>query len=668
MPRRTFVRLLCSVLLMGAAHAAPQVTFESLLSEMTNLEALTRFPDPAYTCKQFSSYDRRSTDPNELTDENWFANGDRGRHLRTEERNGETEWVMMDAAGPGAIVRMWSANPKDAGVLRIFLDGAEEPVIEMPLTEFLGGEHMPTINPIGGVQGLGWNSYLPIPYAKHCKVTCSQGDFYYHVNYRTYAPGTQVASYTSAAAQRAQQAIQDVAKRLSTPASFGPVPSTWFVELDEALAPGASASTEFEGPAALYRLAMNVEADDMPAALRGCLIEIFFDGGTTPAVQAPLGDFFGTAPGANAYLSLPSGVTSTGQMYSHWVMPFERSARMTLTNHTQSDIAVTGQAVAGPYEWSDRSMYFHAKWRTENPIATRPRQDWNYLDCTGTGVFVGVMCHVTNPVKQWWGEGDEKIYVDGEAFPSHFGTGTEDYFGYAWCCPETFTHAYHNQPRCDGPGNYGQTCVSRFHIIDNIPFTQSFKFDMEVWHWTECEIGMAVIAYWYAKPGGTDTFSAPAPGQLIVVDAPPMPEPKRVEGALEGEDFEVVSSTGGNARDQEGAWGWSGERQFWWTHAKTGDKTVLAFPVKTAGRYQVLGRFTKAPDYAIAQLHVNGAPAGAPLDFFHPGVIATPEIPLGVFDLTEGDNTLTITLTGRNAKAIDGMMFGLDYLRLEPAP
>ena len=668
MLRRTFVPLLCTVFLTCAAHAAPQVTFESLLGEMTDLENLTRFPDAAYTCKQFSSYDRRSTDPSELTDDNWFANGDRGHHLRTEERNGETEWVMMDTAGPGAIVRVWSANPIDAGIVRIYLDGADDPAIEMPLTQFLDGEHAPTINAIGGVRGLGWNAYLPIPYAEHCKVTCSQGDFYYHVNYRTYAPGTQVATYTPADAQRAKSAIEDVAKRLGAPASFGPAPSTWFVELDEALAPGASASAQFEGPAALYRLAMNVEADDMPAALRGCLIEIFFDGDTAPAVQAPLGDLFGTAPGANAYLSLPSGVTGAGHMYSHWVMPFAQSARMKLTNHTQSRLAITGQAVAGPYDWSERSMHFHAKWRTQHPIPTRPRQDWSYLDCTGTGVFVGVMCHVTNPVKDWWGEGDEKIYVDGEEFPSHFGTGSEDYFGYAWCCPQTFTHAYHNQPRCDGPGNYGQTCVSRFHIIDAIPFTQSFKFDMEVWHWADCEIAMATTAYWYAKPGGADTFFPPAPAQLTVLDAPPLPEPKRVEGAIEGEDFKVISSSGGAATTQHGSWDWSGARQFWWTHAETGDKTVLSFPIEAAGRYQVLARFTKARDYAIAQLQINDAVPSDPIDFYNPDVIATPEVPLGVFALTQGANTLTITLTGKNDKAIDGMMFGLDYLRLEPAP
>ena len=112
---------------------------------------------------------------------------------------------------------------------------------------------------------------------------------------------------------------------------------------------------------------------------------------------------------------------------------------------------------------------FEVEWRQENPIHTQPRQDWNYVEVRGAGVFVGDTLAVTNPVKTWWGEGDEKIYVDGETFPSHFGTGTEDYYGYAWGSPEPFEGPFHAQPRCDGPDNYGHTTVSRVRILDAIP-------------------------------------------------------------------------------------------------------------------------------------------------------------------------------------------------------
>ena len=101
---------------------------------------------------------------------------------------------MMDAAGPGAIVRIWSANP--AGTLRIYLDGAEQPALEAPMTDLLGGKFAGLPRPISGEYSKGWNLYFPIPYARRCKVTSDKGGFYYHVNYRTYEAGTPVESFS----------------------------------------------------------------------------------------------------------------------------------------------------------------------------------------------------------------------------------------------------------------------------------------------------------------------------------------------------------------------------------------------------------------------------------------------------------------------------------------
>ena len=120
-----------------ALHAAPpaEITLSTLLTEMADRAALARFPSPSYTCRQFSSYDPASTSPDNL--DTWFANGDCGHFLRVEETEGRTEHVLMDADGPGAVVRIWSANP--AGNLRLYLDHSEEPALTAPMTELLGG-------------------------------------------------------------------------------------------------------------------------------------------------------------------------------------------------------------------------------------------------------------------------------------------------------------------------------------------------------------------------------------------------------------------------------------------------------------------------------------------------------------------------------------------------
>jgi hypothetical protein len=637
---------------------AGTIATAGLLDEMTDLAGMAEFPSPAYTCRQFSSYDRAAKSPQD----NWFANGDCGQYLRVETRAGRQEHVMMDAAGPGAIVRIWSANP--AGTLRIYVDGAERPVVEAPMSDVLGGKLPGWPRPIAGEYSKGWNLYFPIPYAQSCKVTSDKGGFYYHVNYRTYEPGTVVTSFHPDQVQALAARLEKLSARLAEPRGDTAERGGTVEPFREELPAGGTLRHEFKGPRALTRATVRLDAKERDAALRGIVIRVAFDG--ERCIEAPLGDFFGSAPGLNVFATLPLGMTSDGEMYSHWFMPFRQSAVLELVNTTAAAANVSGEFALKEYTWTDRSLHFHAKWRGEFDVPTRPMIDWNYLTARGQGVFAGVAFAIDNPVKDWWGEGDEKIYVDGETFPSHFGTGTEDYYGYAWCWPQLFTHAYHAQSRCDGPGNYGRTSVNRMHILDRIPFTKDFKFDMELWHWNEkCKVNMAVTAYWYARPGATDAFQTVRAEDAVVR---PMAEyvVPRVAGALEGESLKIVRVKGvAEPQDWDGL---SGGRHLWW-HAemKPGDVLVVNFPAPKAGKYRVLARFLRARDYGIHQLAINGQAAGPSIDFYNPDVHSSPETELGVFELKSGDNELSVTVIGANEKAIKAYMFGLDYVLLKPA-
>ncbi len=663
-PKTALFLSLLFAIAVGPARA--EIGLEDLLDQMTDLERLTTTPDPYYTTRQFSSWDRRSTDASMLTDENWFGNWDRGRYLRKEEQDGETVYVLMDAEGPGAIVRMWSANPADAGNIRIYIDGAETPTLDLPLTQWLGGEHPLAPEPIGGVRGQGWNNYLPIPYAASVKVVSTEWDFYYHINYRTYEAGTAVESFTVADADAARDRIESVAKALAAPEQAAAMPSkTWQARNEFDLGGNASGScVHAKGPAAVYAFTGRVEADDLAAALRGTWLEISFDGNAT--VEAPLGDFFGTAPGANQFHALPCGMNEDGSFYSHWVMPYREQMEMRLTSHGGQPVHIETRFETGARDWTGDSLYFHAKFKGERDIPTQPRRDWTYLEVDGAGRFAGVMLHVANPVADWWGEGDEKIYLDSEEFPSTFGTGTEDYYGYAWCSTQLFTHAYHNQPRCDGPNNYGHTSVNRFHIIDDMPFREHFKFDMEVWHWADTTVDQSVVAYWYATAESTDAMPEVDEALLTI---PEVPELKKlmVEGAIEAESLEVKEITGGSRDVQTSyAWPWSNAAQAWWRKGRPGDTLTLAFPAGTAGPHKVYARFTTARDYGVASFEVNGGPAGGKMDFYTPNVEVGDEVLLGTFNLKEEGNTFTVRLAGKNPEAEPAYMVGIDYLRVEP--
>ncbi|MCY2928250.1 MAG: hypothetical protein NTV86_01905 [Planctomycetota bacterium] len=176
-----------------AANAV--ISIESLLEEMLDYDSVARWPEPAFTCVQASSYDRRRKAPDQA---DWFIKSSEN-FVRVDEVGGRKCHVMMDAAGPGAIVRLYLTShcPKP-GKLRIYLDGAPTPVLEydgldLMLGEFHPGEPLQANQPSYGLfDHLGNTTYLPIPYARRCLVTWEEPDggpatptVCYQINYRT---------------------------------------------------------------------------------------------------------------------------------------------------------------------------------------------------------------------------------------------------------------------------------------------------------------------------------------------------------------------------------------------------------------------------------------------------------------------------------------------------
>lgn len=665
---RSCIALLAGLMLLAGCHAAPKVvSTRSMLDEMVVLGGLAEYPDPAFICRQASSFDPRSESPDDH--DAWFANQDWGQFIRAEERDGRVENVMLDVAGPGAIVRIWSANPK--GTLRVYLDHAEEPVIEAPMTALLGGKVPGLPEPIAGVRSAGWNLIFPIPYAEHCKVTSDEGDFYYHVNYRTYEDETVVETFRAADLEKLTNEIADIAHKLAQPRECHLKP---LGEMDEGaalddigpverLAPGERLTwpAKRSGPGAIDELCVRVMATDVQRALRQCVLTIAFDGHET--VKCPLGDFFGGGLGVNPYRSLPMGVTADGALWSRWVMPYRNAAVVTIHNRGDQPVEIVGALATRPYRWTERTMYFNAGWRIDRDIPSRPMRDWNYVTIDGRGVFVGASFAISNPVRNWWGEGDEKIYIDGEKFPSTFGTGTEDYFGYAWCSPMLFTHAYHNQPRCDGPSNYGHTSVNRWHVLDRLPFAHDFRFDMELWHSNaNTKMTCSVVTYWYGDSGTHANYPELNAADLVPPVVPEFAAP-RVSGAIEGEKLRVLSASG--KTHKQVIEGCSNLRHLWWTDGQPGEKLAVEFDAPADGKYRVFGRFVTAHDYGIVQVSINGEPAGGPMDFYTKGVQVTPEHELGTFTLQQRGNTCVLEIVGKNKNAAARYMAGLDYLRLE---
>jgi hypothetical protein len=633
---------------------------------MVDRDTFARLPSPAYTCRQASSYDRAS-DAGPESDQ-WFANADRGQYLRQETNQGRKEWVLMDVAGPGAVVRFWSANPSDEITIRFYLDGAEEPAIAAPFTDLLGGTWRVGA-PLAAVRARGWNLYRPIPYARHCKITADGEDFYYQINYRTYESGTPVETFSTAVFDRGRATLRDVIHTLS---SVGRDPQPRPVHPHVArgkLATGRPVSIDLaSGPGAIRKLSVRLDAADLEQAARKTVLRITFDGNET--VWCPVGDFFASGVGVNPFESWWQTVETDGTLSCYWTMPYRESANVAVESFARPPGTCEVAVEVGDWKWDERSMHFHAAWRHQYPLSTATKSDWNYIEIDGQGVFMGDVLALVNPTTVWWGEGDEKIYVDSETFPSHFGTGTEDYYGYAWGDWNFFEAPFHAQPRVDGPIVLGNTTVMRSRALDAIPFTKSFKFDIEVWHWRAVEVAYAATTWFYARPGVKhNRLEDRRKDALFVASTKP---PHRIEGALEGENMTILALPEDTEWRPEGNWWgaeWSGDAQIWFGCKHVGDAVELTHAWPTEGPHEVVVYATRYPDYGIIQLHVDGKPLGKPIDLHNPerGVVATGPIKLGTVAIGSKAPVFTIKVVGTNPKATKpGTYFGIDCIVLEP--
>ncbi len=657
------------------------VTLRTLLEEMTDRSAVARWPAQPYRMLQSSSFDRRSQEDgapaDAQTDEGWFANGDYGKYVRVEERDGRTEKVLMDVRGPGAIVRIWSANPDLGGTLRVYLDGAEEPVIEESFKALTDGSG-PVAPPLSAVRSRGHNLYLPIPYAESCKVTLD-GDpdnrVYYIINHRSYDEGTRVESFEVGDFQAEREAIAQAQERLSNPGEVLPAGGNRGMSRSNSrsiLTPGARITQGVgAGPMALRELSVKVEnlsGEELEEALRSVVLTIEADD-QGELVRAPLGDFFGSGVGLNPFEGWYRTISEDGTMTCRWVMPFRESMTITIDNRGDVPATVSVGCTATDWEWDDRSMYFRANFRQERDIHTRPRQDFNYLTVEGQGVYVGDTLAIANPTPAWWGEGDEKVFVDNERFPSHFGTGTEDYYGYAWCWPDLFTAPFHAQPRCDGPDNFGHTTNTRVRALDAIPFNEAFRFDMEIWHWQEMDVAYASTAYWYARPGARVT--GPAAEEKMDLAIPQLPRMHRLADVIEGESLHVLGKSDEFPVGRQMLFGafegdWSEGRHLWMRPREVGQWIDVQIPTPDQGAQHLVLWLTKAPDYGIVQLHMDGEPVGEPIDLYSSKVEPSEPVRVGPFTPKGPQSTLRFELVGANPAATGAKAFiGLDAIRIE---
>ena len=518
------------------------LSYKDLVHRLCDLEYLATPPQKGEKSGSFSSYDRRSRyDAQSDSYVDWAANEDGDGFIRKEGNS----IVAFEANGPGVIWRIWSADPQN-GRIRVLIDDQEVPAIDMPFRELFErfGDFGLRMNFPDLVFTLsrGRNRFIPIPYNKRCKVLLDNGwGRYYHITYTTFPEGTVLPVFTGKYDQQACIALAEADRLLYQRGRYRQHSMDQDTEIYEVtVAPRDVATVCRHGePGAIIAMLVKPplgEPDDNRKLLRELALSIKWDGEEEASVWSPLDDFFGTAPGVNSYRALPLGMKDDS-FYSHWCMPF-KSAHLELVNDgDQARTVEFWMTTARLRKPADQLLRFHAKWHRDafpEKAQSKGRDiDWPFLITEGEGRFCGVALHVWNHWKTpderadlwwygqwnrktidwWWGEGDEKFFVDGENFPSTFGTGSEDYIGYSWSAEAPFPmfeSSFACQPYVEIDGN-GHTSVNRFHIADNVPFTKSFMGVIEKPKGNRWGDGNYClydsVAYWYQRAGQKDPYA-----------------------------------------------------------------------------------------------------------------------------------------------------------------
>lgn len=695
--------LMATWAMIAATASAAEVTIETLLREMVNREANVRIPVPYYQGKQASSWDRTQIEPG---GPNWFANKDYDQSMRVEQNHGRTEYVVMEDFSPGCVTRLWKPlniqNNIPRAIIRFYLDGQDEPVLEGDFSKMLAGQEMFTapfaeiasderdvehqISLPPGVKQFGGNMYFPIPYAKSCKITVEVPDgetphgfnvFFYIINYRSYEAGTKVESFSLAAYEAAAGLRERVAKQLATPGQGVDTEQT-IERKENELTAGEKLVIDLPmGSHAVKSLTVKVPAEITPDVLRNLWVTATFDGRDT--VCCTFTEFFaGGFFDRDAHPSAPEKdgkflraqwnrnrqVKEDGTFASWHVMPYQGEAQIAIHNTGTKPIELSVSLGLNKWDWDERSMLFHSNWRgSETPYDFI---DWNYLDVEGQGLYVGDTLSIYSPYPIWYGEGDERVYIDGEKFPSHLGTGTEDYYCYAWGMANYWSGPFFSAPARDSRGKAdwrGYQAVSRERLLDGITFRSALRVDMEAWG--RAGIHYSVGTMWYARPGATLNHEAESP-----IETEPI---HRGEASLarsriiEGESLKITKRTAGKTAVQSSAaWVlcWSENKQVFWSGAQKGDTIEFAFEVGESKQYAVSLGLIQAADYGVASFSINGEAIDGEFDQFSEQTTAI-ERHLGQHKLEAGQHTLTVYLRGKNPKS-GNTFFGLDCIRLRP--
>jgi hypothetical protein len=347
-------------------------------------------------------------------------------------------------------------------------------------------------------------------------------------------------------------------------------------------------------------------------------------------------------------------------------MPFRKSARIEITNEGDEDITSCYWYI----DWQklnslpENVFYFHAKYRQEFPCQS---EDDNYLilEAKGRGHFIGCNLSVRSHEPSWWGEGDDRFYIDGEEYPSLMGTGAEDYLCQAWGIQEHHG-LFYGCTLDERPATYPRVTSYRFHIPDPVPFSKSLKVTIE--HkgikilpdgkgiYTIREDDYSSVAYWYQTEPHFVFSTMPSLADRLYSNSAIF---------IEVETLGNNCVTSGASPEIQVLPEYRNGKVLYFSPSDGRAFLNVKFSVPETTLYDIWLHMAKSWNYGIYQIFMDGNAINKQQDTYCASSIQAVSLNLGRWPLEKGEHVLEFICTGKNIDS-QGYALGLDMIELMP--
>lgn len=480
---------LCALILAALPASAPPVRPAEAprgAGALLSLDALPLLRD-GVQARHVSSFDRTGGNDD----------GFEGTWSALSERNGEH--VILEAKGAGCVYTLWFTGPDGGysalpwGRLRIYFGAEEKPRVDVEANEFFSGRDPRFPRPLvagPATSSGGYVSYVPFEFREGIRIATERRAGFYNACYQTYRDPSGLTDGWPAGEKldRLAALLSHRGSWRDARGAYPRLPEGQRIEGKHGLAPGKSAIlADIRGAGSIAEIRVDPLFPPTAEDLRDLRMKISWDDGPEPAVDVPLGMFFGSGLGEAHVTSLFLGMSSSGHYYNSLPMPFWSRARIEVANPTDRPLGELLSEVRWIEEPYPRELagHLHALYRREEPTVLG--RDYTILETSGRGSFLGYVLAIRpfEPANKRWWEGDARLFVDGLRTPSIHGTGHEDDHLGGWSnefLSRPFSLPFHGEPAVgpltDVGGQLNGDCsLYRFYVP--IPFETSIRHGCE---------------------------------------------------------------------------------------------------------------------------------------------------------------------------------------------